>query len=398
MPRPSLFDKSTLQRRTAVLDEFPLKKEISKIFNDHGYYNEAIMFWVSRCAPWTHLPGHERYDEILCCVRFLFRLKCDKLDLKFTSRQQSNSTITEGDSIRKVLIESIQKRIKQMLNRWNTSGYSYMETFLKDKETILYPEKAFQRGDLIIGDNSEEQHVSRDHMLFLMDSKMSERSSQWELLPSDELKDIVQETYSHIITHVDDMPIPGSDGFWLWGKREIDKDLLDISQKVFNQDKITAEDLSTREKEFESKYKEKLESITTKLVVDYYKDAVRPKLTKQNARHLFDKEPFRELPYERDSREYRLVSALEQKYDNNAPLSPHTIAHYLYYVISGRMFPKGETVEAPVAELVYDIMNLYGLLHKKKQGEYLPLSTDEKYNRIRYYFKTDRQSGLYSVI
>ena len=376
MSRPSLFDKSTLQQRIALLDEFPLKKEVSKIFNDYGYYNEATMFWVSRCAPWTLLPGHERYDEILSCVRFLFRLKCDKLELKFTSRQQINSTITEGDTIRKVLIESIQKRIKQTLNRWNTYGYFYMEAFIEDKETILYPEKAFLRGDLIIGDNSEEQHVSRDHMLFLMDSKMSERSSQWELLPSDELKDIVQETYSHIITHVDDMPIPGSDGFWLWGKREIDKDLLDISQKVFNQDKITAEDLSTREKEFESKYKEKLESITTKLVVGYYK----------------------ETRSERDSREYRLVSAIEQKYDNNAPLSPHTIAHYLYYVISGRMFPKGETVEAPVAELVYDIMNLYGLLHKKKQGEYLPLSTDEKYNRIRYYFKTDRQSGLYSVI
>ena len=376
MSRPSLFDKSTLQQRIALLDEFPLKKEISKIFNDHGYYNEAIMFWVSRCAPWTLLPGHERYDEILSCVRFLFRLKCDKLELKFTSRQQINSTITEGDTIRKVLIESIQKRIKQTLNRWNTYGYFYMEAFIEDKETILYPEKAFLRGDLIIGDKSEEQHVSRDHMLFLMDSKMSEQIRQWELLPSNELEDLVQETYSHIITHVDDMPIPGSDGFWLWGKREIDKDLLDISQKVFNQDKITAEDLSTREKEFESKYKEKLESITTKLVVGYYK----------------------ETRSERDSREYRLVSAIEQKYDNNAPLSPHTIAHYLYYVISGRMFPKGETVEAPVAELVYDIMNLYGLLHKKKQGEYLPLSTDEKYNRIRYYFKTDHRSGLYSVI
>ena len=376
MSRPSLFDKSTLQQRIALLDEFPLKKEVSKIFNDYGYYNEATMFWVSRCAPWTLLPGHERYDEILSCVRFLFRLKCDKLELKFTSRQQINSTITEGDTIRKVLIESIQKRIKQTLNRWNTYGYFYMEAFIEDKETILYPEKAFLRGDLIIGDKSEEQHVSRDHMLFLMDSKMSEQIRQWELLPSNELEDLVQETYSHIITHVDDMPIPGSDGFWLWGKREIDKDLLDISQKVFNQDKITAEDLSTREKEFESKYKEKLESITTKLVVGYYK----------------------ETRSERDSREYRLVSAIEQKYDNNAPLSPHTIAHYLYYVISGRMFPKGETVEAPVAELVYDIMNLYGLLHKKKQGEYLPLSTDEKYNRIRYYFKTDHRSGLYSVI
>lgn len=386
MSRPSLFDKSTLQQRIALLDEFPLKKEISKIFNDYGYYNETTMFWVSRCAPWTHLPGHERYDEILSCVRFLFRLKCDKLELKFTSRQQINSTITEGDTIRKVLIESIQNRIKQILNRWNTYGYFYMEAFIEDKETILYPEKAFLRGDLIIGDKSEEQHVSRDHMLFLMDSKMSEQIRQWELLPSNELEDIVQETYSHIITHVDDMPIPGSDGFWLWGKREIDKDLLDISQKVFNQDKITAEDLSTREKEFESKYKEKLESITTKLVVGYYK----------------------ETPSERDSREYRLVSAIEQKYDNNAPLSPHTIAHYLYFVISGRMFPKGETVEAPVAELVFDIMTLYGLLHKKKkkQGEgdenekrdEVPLSTDEKYNRIRYYFKTDRRSGLYSVI
>lgn len=385
MSRPSLFDKSTLQQRIVLLDEFPLKKEISKIFNDYGYYNEATMFWVSRCAPWTHLPGHERYDEILSCVRFLFRLKCDKLELKFTSRQQINSTITEGDTIRKVLIESIQNRIKQILNRWNTYGYFYMEAFIEDKETILYPEKAFLRGDLIIGDKSEEQHVSRDHMLFLMDSKMSEQIRQWELLPSNELEDLVQETYSHIITHVDEMPIPGSDGFWLWGKREIDKDLLDISQKVFNQDKITAEDLSTREKEFESKYKEKLESITTKLVVGYYK----------------------ETPSERDSREYRLVSAIEQKYDNNAPLSPHTIAHYLYFVISGRMFPKGETVEAPVAELVYDIMTLYGLLHKKKkQGEgdenekrdEVPLSTDEKYNHIRYYFKTDRRSGLYSVI
>ena len=155
MPRPSLFDKSTIQRRIAFLDEFPLKKEISKIFNDYGYYNEAIMFLVSRCAPWTHLPGHERYDEILSCVRFLFRLKCDKLDLRFTSRQQINSTITEGDTIRKVLIESIQNRIKQILNRWNTYGYFYMEAFLEDKETILYPEKAFLRGDLIIGDKSE---------------------------------------------------------------------------------------------------------------------------------------------------------------------------------------------------------------------------------------------------
>ena len=125
MGRKCSYDDSNLKKAISLPGDFPYKKQILRIFERYGYYNEGIAYKVSKIRKWDNDWQLIRYRRIGELADSIVVLK---------GGNSLNGVIAE--SAREHLAELALMSLRSELGKWGTHNFQALYAYLVDKGAI----------------------------------------------------------------------------------------------------------------------------------------------------------------------------------------------------------------------------------------------------------------------
>lgn len=345
---------------------YPMKEELNELLNGYGIHNQEYAYRMSKIAPLDDVSFGPSYRDIQDRMSLILHLKLPTTQLKLNKYKVPRYLIDDivRDQCNKLLVT---------LHDWDTGAFEAIRKRLHSNKIDSVDNYELYA---TIGYLLKDKFISYERLNCVSDEELVEAFNycHGRVFQDRYLSDLQLEVNGVLVNTME---------------------LGDYCTRALSQEVLS--DVSKWEEGIEFWCEQALTNMTIGRIVNEFELALLPAINKNEPFRKYlvtQKTVKKKLKYPISSREYKYILGL--LYANNRHLIKTGVqtkalaAQYLYYIISGNPIVCDDGYEK--SALIHDILVLYGYLEEMEA-----LIHKEKADRVKRFFETQKETGLYIV-
>ena len=360
---------------------FPYREEIEAIVAKYSYkLHPWNGYRISYVKPWTETDDFERYERVMDLLQFGIRLKCNTAELVIDTYRVNDI------GIRQPILELIETKISQLLR---VTNHTTLEKHINAKFAPYIKEK-----DAWDSERTEIE-IARDFLTYLVEKKIEKEYhvTSVEEIEKDSLMDDIDECIREILDEKDIFHnhTPSNPDFEAY-QLHLAENIHPLNNALY---KMCMDILINENISYSDIKKNRLQERIEEQVKVTFAERGNQKMMNDYLTFILTHKCSEDTPeYANFNKLRSLLTTFNFPKSNS--ISKRMAAQYIHYVLTDKLIAPQGRIKSTEAAIIYDLLELFG--YNKDSNSSSSYNNKDKYDRIKSYFKIDKNTGQYIAV